>query len=450
MSREGTFVKQSLEHIRRNFLLVWTVIGVLVLLVACGYALGQIWTAISIVIFSAFLVFIMQGLVAALEKRGIPRVLGTAVAFLATFLLLAVIVLIFAPIIWEQVVGLLSLVPQYIDQAQDFWGGIYQQFSYLLEDDTIKQLVAQAASELSRWAANTASVSAGSVITVGTNLVGGFVVLTVSLVVCFWLLKDLPRIGKELLVLIGPRYAPEARFIASTCSRALGGYIKGMVIACICTGTISGIGYAIVGVPYPAVLGVFTGLMNFIPFVGPWISGIIVGCIGLFTGPLTALLGVLCTVIAQQTTDNFISPRVMSYAVDLHPAMVLVVLFIGGALGGILGMIAAIPLTSAIKTIFVHYFERRTGRELLTADGAIFRGNPANPVEAAEFHDHKAEADSAPKAGKTEVAKTLQPPEALQPPQQLEAMESPAAPAAPEAKAGKAKAPAPSPAADDK
>lgn len=380
-------MKASAERIRRSFFLIWSIIGVLLLLVACGYVLGQVWTAISIILFSAFLVFIMRSPVAALEKRGVPRILGTAISFVGAFLIVAAIVLIFAPIIWGQLVGLLSLIPQYIQQSQDFWNDAYQKYSYLLEDDAIKQLITQAATEVSRWAANTASVSAGSVITVGANLVVAVVVMTVSLVVCFWVLKDLPRIGKELLILIGPRYAPDALFIATTCARSLGGYIKGMVIACICTGTISGIGYAIVGLPYPAVLGLFTGLMNFIPFVGPWVSGIIVGCIGLFSGPIVALLGVLCLVIAQQTTDNFISPRVMSYAVELHPAVVLVVLIAGGAIGGALGILAAIPVTSALKTIFVHYFQKRTGRQLLSADGAIFKGTPVAPEPAEETSD---------------------------------------------------------------
>ncbi|NLG10114.1 MAG: AI-2E family transporter [Coriobacteriaceae bacterium] len=380
-------MKVSAERIRLRFFLIWSIIGVLLLLVALGYVLGQVWTAISIVLFSAFLVFIMRSPVSALEKRGVPRILGTALSFLGAFVIVAAIVLIFAPIIWGQMVGLLSLIPQYAEQSQDFWNDIYHQYSYLLEDDAIKQLIAQAATEVSRWAANTASVSAGSVITVGANLVVGVVVMTVSLVVCFWVLKDLPRIGKELLILIGPRYASDALFIATTCARSLGGYIKGMVIACICTGTISGIGFAIIGLPYPAVLGLFTGLMNFIPFVGPWVSGIIVGCIGLFSGPIVALLAVLCLVIAQQTTDNFISPRVMSYAVELHPAVVLVVLIAGGAIGGALGILAAIPLTSALKTIFVHYFQKRTGRQLLSADGAIFRGTAVDREQVEEPSD---------------------------------------------------------------
>ena len=398
-------MKTSVERMRHRFFLIWSIIGILLLLIACGYVLGQIWTAISIILFSAFLVFVMRAPVAALERRGVPRILGAAISFVGLFLALALVILIFAPIIWDQIVGLLTLIPGYIQQSQDYWNDIYQKYSYLLEDNTIKQLVAQSASEVSRWAATTASVSAGSVITVGTNLVVGVVVATVSLVVCFWVLKDLPRISQELMVLIGPRYGPDARFIATTCSHSLGGYIKGMVVAGICTGVISGIGYAIVGLPYPAVLGLFTGLMNFIPFVGPWVSGIIVAAIGLFSGPIVALLGVSCTIIAQQVTDNFISPRVMSYAVELHPAVVLVVLIAGGALGGALGILAAIPLTSAIKTIFVYYFEKRTGRKLLSAEGAIFKGTSSVDVADKDIEvDATGLADATVTAGVTNLA----------------------------------------------
>ena len=72
---------------------------------------------------------------------------------------------------------------------------------------------------------------------------------------------------------------------------------------------------------------------------------------------------------------------------ELHPAVVLVVLIAGGAIGGALGILAAIPLTSALKTIFVHYFQKRTGRQLLSADGAIFRGTAVDREQVEEPSD---------------------------------------------------------------
>jgi predicted PurR-regulated permease PerM len=187
----------------------------------------------------------------------------------------------------------------------------------------------------------------------------------------------------------------EALFISSVLARAFGGYLRGITIAGLCTGTIAGIGYYLIGLPYPAVLGLLTGLMNFIPYVGPWIAGSVCALIGLFISPIAALLSVVVTLVAQQATDNFITPRVMSSVVQVHPAIVLVGVFAGGALGGIPGLIVAIPLLSTVKALFVYYFEKRTHRKLIDEKGALFKGSPKrdDARDAAHDDEHDDERD---------------------------------------------------------
>jgi hypothetical protein len=139
--------------------------------------------------------------------------------------------------------------------------------------------------------------------------------------------------------------------------------------------------------------------MNFIPFLGPWIAGIIVALLGLFINPLMALLAILGTIIPQQITDNFISPRVMAGTVELHPSVILVVLIAGGALGGIFGMLCAIPLTAAAKSIFVYYFEKRTARHIVSREGAIFKGRAAADVDPLlDASDGTLNAEAAPES----------------------------------------------------
>ncbi|MDR3053056.1 MAG: AI-2E family transporter [Coriobacteriales bacterium] len=387
-----------LDRAKRLFYLVWAVIGILALIVAAFYAIGQVWTSISILIFSAFLVFIMRSPVAWLERHRVPRALGTLIAYLSTLLLIALILLIFIPILWEQIIGFVSLIPSYVNDASVFWTGVYNQYSYILEDSRVQDLATNAAHEISTWAAGFASQSAAGVVIVGTNVFSAFMVMAVSLVVGFWILKDLPRIKRELLLLIGPKREEDAHIIAATCSRALGGYLRGMLVNCSCTGLLAGIGYYFIGLPYPAVLGLLTGLMNFIPFVGPWIAGILVAVVGLFVSPLAAVLAIAITIAAQNVTDNLIAPRVMGTAVELHPSVVLIVLFAGGALGGILGMIAAVPVAAAIKSLFVHYFEKRTGRQLAESDGALFRGRATHEANPAADADGTAPAEETSKA----------------------------------------------------
>jgi predicted PurR-regulated permease PerM len=393
--------------VRHLFFLIWVVIGIVLLTVATGFLLSYVLSALLIMGLAALVVFILRVPVAWMERRRIPRWLGSLIAYIGALLLIASIILIFIPIIGEQALGLIKLIPDYITQATTAFNDFYQQYSYLLEDSNIQQMVGSVASDLSSWAANFVSQSAQGVITLGTNVVTSVVVLFMSLIIGYWILVDLPRIGREARIIIGPKREKEALFIVSAFSRSFGGYLRGITVAGLCTGTIAGIGYYFIGLPYPAVLGLLTGLMNFIPYVGPWIAGIITACIGLFVSPLTALLTILITVVAQQVTDNFIMPRVMSSIVELHPAVVLMGVFVGGIVGGIPGMIVAIPLLSALKNIYAHYFEKRTGRFIVDEDGAFFKGRPSRNHEdedaavASEAFDEEAALTAAKTAAAT-------------------------------------------------
>jgi predicted PurR-regulated permease PerM len=197
--------------------------------------------------------------------------------------------------------------------------------------------------------------------------------LFLALVVAFWTLKDLPKIRQELRTLAGEKYELDLENLLGTVVHVVGGYLKGQTIVSLVTGTLAGIGLAIVGVPYALVLAIITFVFNYVPYVGPILSGLIAGIVGLFVSPLTAVLAIVVVIAAQQVTDLFLTPRVMSDQVDLHPTLVVFSLLVGGALFGFWGMIFSIPVAATFKGLFVYYYERRTNRLLATENGALFR-----------------------------------------------------------------------------
>ncbi len=103
-----------------------------------------------------------------------------------------------------------------------------------------------------------------------------------------------------------------------------------------------------------------------------------------FVSPLTAIIALIGTIVIQQFVYTFISPKIMSNSVDVHPALTLIAMMfgtaIGGAMSGILGslvgMLLAIPAVAVMKSCFVYYFEKRTGRQVVSEDGVFFKGTP--------------------------------------------------------------------------
>ncbi len=362
-----------------RYLKVWGYIGIGIVALAVAYMLGHIWDALSVLLLGALMAFIYAPIVNALERRfKVPRLLGTFIGLIVLFAVILLLFLILVPPLTDQMASFVKAVPGYIAGIQQGWNDIVAYFDTL--DPKVRIQISGALSELGKtaesWGGRLATTVGSGLFAGVSNMVTGIVMFSMACVISFWLAKDFPRMEREFSIIVGPRVGEDYRIITSVFGRSLGGYLKGLVLTSSCTGFIAGMGFWILGVPYSGLLGVITAVLNVIPYIGPWVGGALAFLVGLTVGWIPAILSIVVTVCAQQFTDTFISPKVMQSAVALHPALVIIALLGGGAVGGIVGMILAVPLTAAVKGVFVYYFEKRTGRQLVSKQGALFKGEP--------------------------------------------------------------------------
>lgn len=368
-----------LRRYSSRFYRVWGYIGIGIIFLVVAYSLGHIWDALSVLLFGALMAFIYAPIVNVLEKRfSVPRLLGTFIGLFAFFAVIILLGLLFVPPLTSQMAAFAHAVPGYVVGIQQAWNDIVAYFDTL--DPGLRNQISVTLSDLGKtaesWGGKLASTVGSGLFAGVSNMVSGIVMFFMACVISFWLAKDFPRMEREFSTIVGPRAGEDYRIITSVFGRSLGGYLKGLLITSSCTGFIAGMGFWIFGVPYSGLLGVITAVLNVIPYIGPWVGGILAFFVGLTVGWVPALLSIVITFCAQQFTDTFISPKVMQSAVSLHPALVIIALLGGGAIGGIIGMILAVPLTAAVKGVFVYYFEKRTGRQLVSRQGALFKGEP--------------------------------------------------------------------------
>ncbi|MHB8804848.1 MAG: AI-2E family transporter [Coriobacteriia bacterium] len=371
----------------RVFTATWSLVGIGILLAAAGWVLGKLSSALVPFILAIILVFMFRGPVAALERRGVKRGLAVGICYLVSFVVVGVALGFLIPALVEQVREFVVAFPGYYERASRMFLDLQGKYEALVVPSWLEDALVNLQDTITQQSAEWSSLLAKEIFSVGGSALSALVTTVVSLVVGFWILKDLPAINKEMVLLAGPRRRDEAAIVTATVSRVLGGYLRGMFTISLITGTLVAIGLAIIGVPYSLVIGLLALILNFIPWIGPTLTAVIAGIAAAFVSPLHIVGAVAICLGAQQITEYFVQPRVMSENVDLHPLLVIFSLLAGSALFGLPGLLLGIPVAAIGKGLFVNYFEKYTDSKLTTEGGALFRSRPDGDADDTDIAD---------------------------------------------------------------
>ncbi len=135
-------------------------------------------------------------------------------------------------------------------------------------------------------------------------------------------------------------------------------YIKGQLLDAIIVGILSSIALAIIGVDYAIVIGMIAGICNMIPYIGPVIGTVLASVVALLSGDFILIIWVIVAmIIVQQIDNNLLAPKIVGDSVGLHPIFTMIAILIGGNIGGLFGMLMAVPLTAAAKIIIKEWYE---------------------------------------------------------------------------------------------
>jgi predicted PurR-regulated permease PerM len=386
-SKAQTRERWSLIAIR-----AWAIIGVLLLLTALGWLLSAVSAALVPFALGLVIVLLLRRPVALLSKK-MPRIVAVLVCYVAVVVVLALALTFIIPPVFAQISQFVRALPGYAQQAFKLWdtyvahptkgSGVpeWLQASVIALKD---QLVASAGT----WS----SAIAQTAVSAGSSIATGVFSLIIALVVGSYTLSDLPSLEREVFLVAGERAREELTRAAGTITRVLGGWLRGALIQSTVVAVLYSIVLAVVGVPYALAIGVIGGMLNVVPYVGPFITLALAAGAGLFISPSTALWALLGGVAVQQLDTLVMAPRIMSKQVDLHPLMVIFAFLVGVTLFGVPGLVLAVPVTAVIKGLFVYWFEKRTERQITTEDGVFFR----TPKDEGEGEDAE------PAAGKAE------------------------------------------------
>jgi len=184
----------------------------------------------------------------------------------------------------------------------------------------------------------------------------------------FYILKDFPDILRRFGAMARPEKRGKLEKIARSVDDVLGQYFRGAIVVAIIQGTIATIGLSLIGVRYSLVLGIMTGILDFIPYVGLIISLVVSCIVALMSGDpvLTKVIAVIILFLSQKLLEAvYLGPKIIGTKVGLHPVVLILSLMVFGYFLGFIGMLIAVPATALLLTAFNNW----NGRYPATGEG---------------------------------------------------------------------------------
>jgi predicted PurR-regulated permease PerM len=194
---------------------------------------------------------------------------------------------------------------------------------------------------------STVSTAAGVGLTVATALSLGVVVFISTI---YLVIRPAPWVD-GFVSLFPAGWRPRTREVLEAMYQTVQRWFLGQLTAMTFIAVFWAISLSIIGIPFALLIGIFSGLISFIPYLGATISVVVPILLALISDPFTVVWVILAFVIIQQIEGNLLQPIVMSRAVDLHPALVVFAILIMGTLFGLVGVFLAVPLVAALQVL---------------------------------------------------------------------------------------------------
>src|SRR5437016_2537104 len=347
------------------------VLRILLLLLAVAALLWVVYrltTVILLVVLSIFFAYLVAPLVDLVQRpirfgareRMMPRGLAIAIVYLALFFGVGAMIYLLAP-------QLAAQFPEFRQQAVEYYRTITsssQRLNQYFMQHRMPEGVVKAVND----SVLGLIAKGGEIVSVAVERMLGLIIYLPWLVLIpilgFFLLKDADAFRRSALAML-PRGRIRWRgdeFFQDVNS-TLAAYIRAQLTACVLIGVISSLGFALIGLPSPLVLGLVSGMLEFVPLVGPLTVAILAVLLALLhSGWVMALVVLAFLGVMRVVQDYMIYPRIIGVGIHLHPLAVILAILAGAEIAGVAGIFLAIPVIAIITVTYRNWLEHR-GRE---------------------------------------------------------------------------------------
>ena len=334
---------------------------------------------------------VLEGPVQRFQKRGVPRAAAIAFCYIGVLAVIVALVFVIIPVVQNQAADFRETFPEQLHELRDDWAGS----SNALLNGTGVSLLDSGLEILEdpEPAPSVSGETAAAAIPILGTVIAALASLITTLVITFYYLLEKKLVRRVVIAQLSPGVQTRVDRLWTLVETKVGGWLRGQLMLCLIIGTIATVSYGIIGLEFWPLLGLWAGITEIIPIVGPWIGGIPAVIVALTMGPDKALIVAIIIILMQSLENWFLVPRVMRGAVGLSPLTVFVAIVAGTQLMGVVGAVLAIPVAAGLQVVLTDLMkERRAGFEAEREQGSGWRWM-LNRARVGETHAEAEEDD---------------------------------------------------------
>ena len=318
--------------------------------------IGNVIGVLSPLFIGFIVAWLFSPLVDKLTKKGLPRIIASLIVYVIFILFLVIFFRIFIPIIYTEFNELIKTLPGILEDITDFINNIFSKIEMNNSNmENIKEGILKAVNE---YGNNISSSIPTTVVNIMSSLFSGLGSVFFGLIIGLYMLFDFDNVSILFLRLIPKKHQIEIGGLLDNIGIEVRKCVNGTLLVACMVFVCDTIGFSIVGLKSALLFGLFCGITDLIPYVGPYIGGAVAVIIGFAQSPLIGFLTIVVAVVVQLIENNILQPVVMSKTMKLHPVTIIVGLLIFEHFFGIIGMILATPCIALGKVVWKFFKEK--------------------------------------------------------------------------------------------
>ena len=330
-------------------------VGYFVAGLAVVWFFSLIWKLLFPFVAAFVIAYLLSPIVRALADRGVPRGLSAFVLILLALMAIAAVLLMVVPPIIGQITSLVASLDYLPGQIGAFservnaWLSSFEDYEPSPYAKPIIDNLVLRAQDVFAALFERALAFVTSLSQLATHIVN----IIITPIFTFYLLRDMPKMKRWVRERVPRRFLDEAVETYQEIDRVLAGFIRGQFIVSTTEATFIGVGLTAIGVEYALLLGIFAGFANMVPYVGTYIGGI-PALVVILLGPdvgRTLVLALILYVVVNLFDGYVLAPRIVGRRVGLHPVVTMIAMLVGAKFFGVVGFLAAVPVTATLKIL---------------------------------------------------------------------------------------------------